>query len=162
MINLTKLLTALAFVAGLCLSASAVAKDRPLGENLSPEGYPPVYVYTINPNREVGFHVGDVLQRIVILHVPKPYKLLETSLPLTNTQKLRQNKKQGIEVHSDKLEQDDNDRYNIYTLDITYQVFTISLKSSLFCSWIGCRTAAGICCRYRGSNNRFDSCWGIF
>ena len=124
MINLPKLLTALAFVASLCLSAPAIAKERPLGENLSPEGYAPVYVYTINPNREVGFHVGDVLQRIVILHVPKPYKLLETSLPLANTQKLRQNKKQGIEVHSVKLEQDDNDRYNIYTLDITYQVFT--------------------------------------
>jgi len=124
MTNLPRLFATLVFIASLCLAAPVIAKDRPIGENLSPEGYPPVYVHTINPNREVGLHVGDVLQRIVILRMQKPYKLLQTSLPLANTQKLRQNKKQGIEVHSVRLEQDEDGDYNVYTLDITYQIFT--------------------------------------
>ena len=124
MINLPKLSIALAFVASLCLSVPVLAADQPLGENLSPKGYPPVYVHTINPGRDVGLHVGDVLQRIIVMRVQKPYKLQQTSLPLTGNQKLHQNKKQGIEVHTVSLDQDEDGDFNVYTLDITYQVFT--------------------------------------
>ena len=72
MINLPKLSIALAFVASLCLTAPVLAADQALGENLSPKGYPPVYVHTIDPGRDVGLHVGDVLQRIIVMRVQKP------------------------------------------------------------------------------------------
>lgn len=124
MINMPKIISAIALTIGIGLAAPVMAADKPLGENLSAEGDPPVYVHTINPGRDVGFHIGDVLQRIILLSVPKPYKLLQTSLPLTGNQKKRQNQKQGIEVHSASLKQSETSDYNVYTLDLTYQIFT--------------------------------------
>lgn len=123
MINMPNIFSAL--VLAFCIGLTpAVAADRPTGENLSPEGSPPVYVTTINPGRDVGFYVGDVLQRIIILKVAKPYKLLQTSLPLTGNQKKYKNIKQGIEVHTAKLKHSEQGDYNVYTLDLTYQIFT--------------------------------------
>jgi hypothetical protein len=124
MINMPNIFSALVLAISIGLTPAAAAADKPTGENLSPKGNPPVYVTTINPGRDVGFYVGDVLQRIIILQVPKPYKLLQTSLPLTGNQKKRQNLKQGIEVHSAQLEQSTEGDYNVYKLDLTYQVFT--------------------------------------
>src|SRR5690606_14783613 len=116
--------TALALVAALCLAAPAVAAQKPRGENLAPKGQPPVYVHVINPARDVGLHVGDVLQRIVTITVPQPYRLMETSLPLAGTQKTHQGQKQGIETHSAAMEQREDGDYNVYTLDVAYQIFT--------------------------------------
>lgn len=124
MINMPNIFCAMALAISVSFTSPAAAAETPTGENLSPQGNPPVYVTTLNPSRDVGFFVGDVLQRIITLKVPKPYKLLQTSLPLTGTQKKRQGQKQGIEVHSAKLEQSEEGDYNVYKLDITYQVFT--------------------------------------
>lgn len=127
MTNISNMLSALAFAISMTLMMPALAAAAPPGENLSPEGYPPVYVSALNPGRDVGFHVGDVLQRIVTLKVAKPYKLLETSLPLAGNQKKHQGRKQGIEIRSAKLEHREEGDFNIYTLDLTYQLFSNSV-----------------------------------
>lgn len=124
MINMPKLLSLFALAASLFLAFPAAAEDQPVSENLSPKGYPPVYVSVANPSRDVGLHVGDVLQRIITLRVQKPYKLLETSLPLAGNQKKHRGQKQGIETRSATLEHSEQGDYNIYRLDISYQVFT--------------------------------------
>ncbi|WP_082889232.1 hypothetical protein [Methylovorus sp. MM2] len=88
---------------------------------------PPVYIVDINPVRDVGYHVGDVLNRTVTLKVEKPYKLLQTSLPLTGTEKKYRGKDQGVEVRSAVLEVSDDSKFNIYKLELSYQVFTSSV-----------------------------------
>jgi hypothetical protein len=85
---------------------------------------PRVSIRTIEPARDVGYSVGDTLTRTVILEVDKPYVLLETSLPVAGTQKKRQNQEQGIETHAVTLKKSTGPGKNIYTLHLTYQVFT--------------------------------------
>lgn len=92
-----------------------------------PQKNPPVYITEKNPERDVGYHVGDVLHRTVTLKVEKPYKLLQTSLPLTGTEKKYRGQDQGIEVHSAKLTESEQGNLNVYQLELSYQVFTSSI-----------------------------------
>ena len=57
---------------------------------------PRVTVRTIDPTRDVGYTVGDILTRTAILEVKQPYELLPTSLPIAGNDKKRQNKGLGI------------------------------------------------------------------
>lgn len=85
---------------------------------------PRVSVRTIEPKRDVGYTVGDVLERTVILEAKKPYQLLETSLPIAGNDKKRRGKGSGIEVREVRLEKSAGIDTNIYTLHLSYQVFT--------------------------------------
>ena len=84
----------------------------------------PVEVIARNPARDVGYHVGDVLTRTITLKVADQYKLLPTSLPIPGNQKRRQNQAQGIELYASKLIESHHHGQNIYTLTLSYQVFT--------------------------------------
>ena len=85
---------------------------------------PPVEITARNPARDVGYHVGDVLTRTITLKVADQYKLLPTSLPIPGNQKRRQNQAQGIELYASKLIESHHHGQNIYTLTLSYQVFT--------------------------------------
>lgn len=85
---------------------------------------PRVAVRTIDPARDVGYTVGDILERTVILEARKPYVLLETSLPIAGNDKKRRGKGSGIEVRDVKVETATGIGKTIYTLHLTYQVFT--------------------------------------
>lgn len=85
---------------------------------------PRVSLRTIEPARDVGYSVGDKITRTVILEVDQPFELLPTSLPVAGTQKKRQNQEQGIETHAVKVEKSTHAGKNVYTLQLTYQVFT--------------------------------------
>jgi mxaA protein len=85
---------------------------------------PRVSVRTIEPKRDVGYTVGDILERTVILEAQKPYQLLETSLPIAGNDKKRRGKGSGIEVREVRLEKSTRPDKNIYTLHLSYQVFT--------------------------------------
>lgn len=85
---------------------------------------PRVAVRTIEPKRDVGYTVGDILERTVILEARKPYVLLETSLPIAGNDKKRRGKGSGIEVREVRLEKSTGLDKNIYTLHLSYQVFT--------------------------------------
>lgn len=88
---------------------------------------PPVEISARNPARDVGYHVGDVLTRTVTLKVADQYKLLPTSLPIPGNQKRRQNQAQGIELYASKISESHHNGQNIYTLTLSYQVFTSSI-----------------------------------
>ncbi|MCB5183862.1 hypothetical protein LG201_01430 [Methylobacillus gramineus] len=88
---------------------------------------PPVEITESNPEREVGYHVGDVLQRTITLKVADTYHLLPTSLPLVGNQKKYRNKDQGIEIYSSKMSESHRGGFNIYTLVLNYQVFSSSI-----------------------------------
>jgi hypothetical protein len=85
---------------------------------------PRVALRTIEPARDVGYTVGDTLQRTIILEAVKPYVLLKTSLPIAGNDQKRRGKGSGIEVREVRLEERNAVGKSIYTLHITYQVFT--------------------------------------
>ena len=88
---------------------------------------PRVSIRTIEPKRDVGYTVGDILERTVVLEAQKPYQLLETSLPIAGNDKKRRGKGSGIEVREVRLEKSTGIDKNIYTLHLSYQVFTNSI-----------------------------------
>lgn len=83
-----------------------------------------VSLRTVEPERDVGYTVGDILTRTAIIEVKKPYELLPTSLPIAGNDKKRQNKGLGIETSQVLVEKSQGIGTNIYTLHISYQVFT--------------------------------------
>ena len=87
-----------------------------------PEGF--VSIKTIDPLRRVGYTVGDVIEREVILTIKAPYALIETSLPITGYEKRYKGQVIGIELknvsHTKKID-DDKTTFNI---KLGYQVFT--------------------------------------
>ena len=86
----------------------------------------PAYVSmkSIDPVRLVGYTVGDVIEREVILTVKAPYKLIETSLPIPGYEKRHKGQVIGIElksiVHTKKV----NDSSTTHDIKLAYQVFT--------------------------------------
>lgn len=85
---------------------------------------PRVRLQTTEPDRDVGFTVGDKLTRAIRLEVDQPYQLLPTSLPVAGNQKKRRNQEQGIELSAITLEQSTQANKNVYVLQLTYQIFT--------------------------------------
>ncbi len=83
-----------------------------------------VSLRTVEPDRDVGYTVGDILTRTVIIEVKKPYELLPTSLPIAGNDKKRQNKGSGIETQKVTVEKSQGIGTNVYTLRLNYQVFT--------------------------------------
>jgi hypothetical protein len=83
-----------------------------------------VSIRTIEPTRDVGYTVGDILTRTAIIEVKKPYELLPTSLPIAGNDKKRQNKGLGIETREVTVVQSQGVNTNTYAIKLSYQVFT--------------------------------------
>lgn len=108
----------------LLLAALSCLWLIPAHADESSETDPRVTVRTIEPTRDVGYTVGDILTRTAILEVRQPYELLPTSLPIAGNDKKRQNKGLGIEVREVTVEKSTGAGTNIYTIHLSYQVFT--------------------------------------
>lgn len=78
----------------------------------------------INPVQTVGYTVGDIIERTVILDIRKPYKLLDTSLPIVGYERRYKGQVVGIELSSIKHVQEEFGGFNRHTLHLGYQVFT--------------------------------------
>jgi hypothetical protein len=91
------------------------------------ENDPRIKVRTIEPTRDVGYTAGDILSRTIVLEAPKSLQLIETSLPIAGNDKKRQGRGSGIEVREVTLNKSTSLDSNIYTLHLTYQVFTSSI-----------------------------------
>lgn len=78
----------------------------------------------INPPRDVGYIVGDVLERTIVLEIKKPYKLLDTSLPIVGYERRWKNQPTGIELVRIKHDKAEHDAATTHTLHLAYQVFT--------------------------------------
>jgi mxaA protein len=85
---------------------------------------PRVRIRTIEPERNVGYVVGDVLERTVILDVKKPYKLLDTSLPIVGYERRYKGQVVGIELRRIDVEETLGKDTTQYRLQLAYQVFT--------------------------------------
>jgi mxaA protein len=98
----------------ILLSFSALALTARNAYAIDSQNLPdinPTYVSmkSIDPVRLVGYTVGDVIEREVILTVKAPYKLIETSLPIPGYEKRHKGQVIGIELksiqHTKKVEQ---------------------------------------------------------
>ncbi|HSI43780.1 MAG TPA: hypothetical protein VK949_05510 [Methylotenera sp.] len=99
----------------------AVAEgDVPLPD--APEGV--IKIQITNPERDVGYTVGDILKRVITLEVKKPYSLVNTSIPIVGYERRWKGKVIGIDVSSVKLSETDHDSSHIYVIDVDYQVLT--------------------------------------
>ena len=111
-------LTSLVFA--LFLSINAWANDEPSPS--IPESA--VKLSITEPDRSVGFMMGDLLNRSVTLEVKKPYKLVETTLPIVGYEHRYKGQVSGIELRKISHTRKENRNSTTYTIDLTYQVFT--------------------------------------
>lgn len=112
-----KILFLLLLLASFTLMAAAI-------EDADPEQDARVKMTTIEPERDVGYTMGDLITRSIILKVKKPYLLQETSLPIVGYEKRRKGQVSGIELAKIVTEQTTDADSTTYTLHMTYQVFT--------------------------------------
>ena len=119
---MTKLMTQLLFAMIFSLSAlSAHALDSELLPDIK-DGV--VTMQMQDPERNVGYVVGDVLTRHLIISIKKPYKLIEESLPIVGYQKRYRGQVLGIDLSDIKHSSKDNGDDVIHDLSLSYQVFT--------------------------------------
>lgn len=83
-----------------------------------------VDIKTIEPEKLVGYTVGDVIEREVILTIKAPYKLIETSLPIPGYEKRYRGQLIGIELKSVSHEKDESKDASTHRIKLAYQVFT--------------------------------------
>lgn len=86
------------------------------------EGY--VTIKTIEPTKLVGYTVGDIIEREVILTIQAPYKLIETSLPITEYEKRYKGQVIGIEMKSVAYTKKEDKDSATFDIKLAYQVFT--------------------------------------
>ena len=80
-----------------------------------------------NPDHKVGYTVGDILSRKVILTIKKPYVLVDESLPIVGYERRFKGQLVGIDLSAithTKQESSDAVRHEI---SLSYQVFTNNL-----------------------------------
>jgi mxaA protein len=83
-----------------------------------------IKVSIVEPERDVGYVVGDILQRSVTFEVKKPYELVETSLPIVGYEHRWQGQITGIELSKITSKKIDHSNSITYTVHLSYQVFT--------------------------------------
>jgi len=83
-----------------------------------------VSIKTIDPVRLVGYTVGDVIEREVILTIKAPYQLIETSLPITGYEKRYKGQVIGIELKNVSHTKKEHDGSTTFDIKLAYQVFT--------------------------------------
>ena len=113
----------------ILLSFSALALTARNAYAIDSQNLPdinPTYVSmkSIDPVRLVGYTVGDVIEREVILTVKAPYKLIETSLPIPGYEKRHKGQVIGIELKSIKHTKKVDDNSTTHHIKLAYQVFT--------------------------------------
>jgi mxaA protein len=119
---MTKLLPQILLTFILSLSANlAHALDSQLLDDIKP-GI--VTMQLQDPERFVGYTVGDVLTRHLIISIKKPYKLIPESLPIIGYQKRYRGQVLGIDLSDIKHTSKDNGDAVTHDLTLSYQVWT--------------------------------------
>jgi mxaA protein len=81
---------------------------------------PPYTLQVKNPERSIGYFVGDIIQRSVELEVTPPYTLVHGALPVKGMMR------QGIELRDIRLTETKSSDKIRYRLELSYQVFSRS------------------------------------
>jgi mxaA protein len=111
------------------LILSALALTTPLAYAIDSQNLPdidPGYVTisTVEPVKLVGYTVGDIIEREVVLIIKAPYKLIETSLPITGYEKRYKGQLLGIELKSISHTKKEEENSSRHVIHLAYQVFT--------------------------------------
>ncbi len=85
-----------------------------------------VSVQEINPTRDAGYVVGDVLDRTITLNIKKPYELVKESLPIVGYEHRWKGQISGIELVNITAEEHKHSDSVTHVLHLSYQVFTTS------------------------------------
>jgi mxaA protein len=83
-----------------------------------------VSIQEINPTRDAGYVVGDVLERTITLTVKKPYALVKESIPIVGYEHRYKGQISGIELVKINTEETQNRDSVTHVLHLSYQVFT--------------------------------------
>lgn len=83
-----------------------------------------VSIKTIDPAKRVGYTMGDVIEREVILTIRAPYKLIETSLPIVGYEKRYRGQVIGIELKAISHQKEEHEGYATHHIKLAYQNFT--------------------------------------
>jgi mxaA protein len=120
-----KLMKQLILALMFSLSALTALTAHALDSQLLPDIKPGIVTMQMqDPERNVGYVVGDVLTRHLIITIKKPYKLIPESLPIVGYQKRYRGQVLGIDLSEIKhIEKDDGDKVT-HELSLSYQVFT--------------------------------------
>ena len=83
-----------------------------------------VSINTQEPERAVGYTVGDILTRSITLNIKKPYQLIDESLPIIGYERRYKGQLVGIDLSNIKhIKKDEGDSVK-HELSLSYQVFT--------------------------------------
>jgi mxaA protein len=77
-----------------------------------------------DPTRAVGYTVGDVLTRHMVISIKKPYKLIPESLPIVGYQKRYKGQPLGIDLSDIKHSSKESSDAVKHDLTLSYQVWT--------------------------------------
>ena len=121
--SLSRLLNAPLSLLLLCLAFTAQAAGD-MDEELPSVDEGVVTLTEVNPKRNVGYTVGDIIERTIILDIKKPYQLLDTSLPIVGYERRYKGQLVGINLSDIRHEKEEFEDFNRHTLNLAYQVFT--------------------------------------
>jgi mxaA protein len=102
----------------------------PLTQAIAEEEMPPnvedgiVTIQIAEPTHKVGYSVGDILEREVTLEVKKPYKLIDSSLPIVGYEKRYKGQTLGVDLSSISHTKDEGKDSTTHHIKLAYQVFT--------------------------------------
>lgn len=83
-----------------------------------------VKMQEVNPTRDAGFVVGDVLERTITLTVKKPYELVKESIPIIGYEHRYKGQISGIELVKINVEEKQHSDSVTHVMHLSYQVFT--------------------------------------
>ena len=86
-----------------------------------------VSIQIVDPVKDVGYTVGDVLQRQITLTIKKPYYLVEESLPIIGFEKTYRGQPIGVNLAGLKHTKKDEGEQIVHQLTLDYQIFTSSV-----------------------------------
>ena len=86
-----------------------------------------VSIQIVDPVKDVGYTVGDVLQRQITLTIKKPYYLVEESLPIIGFEKTYRGQPIGVNLAGLKHTKKDEGEQIVHHLTLDYQIFTSSV-----------------------------------
>lgn len=83
-----------------------------------------VSIKIVEPTHKVGYSVGDILEREITLEVKKPYKLIDSSLPIVGYEKRYKGQTLGVDLSSISHAKDEHQDSTTHHIKLAYQVFT--------------------------------------
>ncbi|OZA07059.1 MAG: hypothetical protein B7X95_00180 [Methylophilaceae bacterium 17-44-8] len=78
----------------------------------------------VDPTRDVGYTVGDILTREIIVTVKKPYVLVEESLPIVGYERRYKGQLIGIDLSALHYSKQEKKEATEHHISLSYQVFT--------------------------------------